>query len=145
MNVRVPTAKVISMLETKLKELQKRLKDYDAAKVKYDADKAKWEKAIQKIPIPKERTIKVRTSYEYQNGGWRKEVYSNCDVNGTCNATVLIQVPLGSLPAIPVAPKEIECGTGLLIENIEQSLRVLRLTDQEHVNASTFKQISKYL
>lgn len=125
-NVKVKTSKVIAALENKLAELKaveaanaKVRDEYDAAIAKYDAEVHE----IVKNLTPKSVSI------------WN---YGRTEV--TVKYTFLDDV----LPTPPKSSELIYVNTRAIPE-IESAIRLLQMTDDETVNASTFKQVSKYL
>lgn len=125
-NVKVKTSKVIAALENKLAELKaveaanaKVRDEYDAAIAKYDAEVHE----IVKNLTPKSVSV------------WN---YGRTEV--TVKYTFLDDV----LPTPPKSSELIYVNTRAIPE-IESAIRLLQMTDDETVNASTFKQVSKYL
>jgi hypothetical protein len=132
-NVKVPVARVITSLENRLAVMDKEAKEFEAAQAKHEAEVLKWEKSV--IAVAK----KLTPSQVSTNTHWR-----------TDESTITLCYTLGkdaALPTYPEAPTRPD-HTGkwdTTRTEIENAIRLLRLTDDLHVNASTFKNISKYL
>jgi hypothetical protein len=140
MNVKVPVARVITQLEAKLAQFAKETAEYEKAKAKYEADLAKWEKAavaaVKKGTLTK--TDVCRGNREWSNGQF-------VDVTKMVSLTYEINANLiGAEPEAPDQPSHTSRYNST-VSDIENALRILRLTDDEHVNATTFKAVSQYL
>lgn len=125
-NVKVKTAKVITALENKLAELkaaettnEKLREEYDAAVAKYD---------VEVHEVVKNLAPKSVSTWKY----------------GSTEVTVKYTILNDVLPPEPQHPDFIRVNTRA-IPDIESAIRLLKMTDEETVNASTFKQISKFL
>jgi hypothetical protein len=100
---------------------------------------------------------KKRKEYEKTEKAWAKEVadlvfkqISKADVSANENwrgeTNVSISIPSGliKLPEKPSIELENELGR-YEVQEIENAIRILKMTDEETVNASTFKTIAQYL
>lgn len=127
MNVRVPTKKVIAQLEKKLTEL----KNLVTAAEAYAEAIPKWqENVVKELASAKDWHI-FNTIFPE----WRVE-----------NAVeVTFRVPEKLMKLKPKQPDGDQYVAKRAIPEIEQALRILKMTDEETVNASTFKSISKFL
>lgn len=132
-NVKVPVARVITSLENRLATMDKEAKEYEVAVVQHDAEMKKWEKSV--IAVAK----KLTPSNVGANTHWR-----NDETTITLTYTLGNDVALPAEPETPTMPDHMHKWDNSRTE-IENAIRLLRLTDDEHVNASTFKNISKYL
>jgi hypothetical protein len=140
MNVKIPVARVITQLEAKLATFAKEAAEYQKAQKQYDADLAKWQKAavaaVKKAAVTE---VSIRNGKrEWQNGEYvtlSKRIELTYDV-----ATDAI----GAEPEVPQEPSHMSRWDSTK-QDIENALRILRLTDDEHVNATTFKAVSQYL
>lgn len=132
-NVKVATSKVIKSLEARL---AKAIKD-KANEAKYQADyqKAmdKWRAQVIKVAMANTAKASSQNINERYDGSLNLDFY----------------FPKGSLE-IPAQPERE--GTTMndwqykeMVEEIENALRILKMTDDEYVNASTMKSISQYL
>ena len=132
--VKVATPKVIKALENRLAELEKNYASQEANEAKYKKAYEKWQKEIGKWAIDRfSKAENIRINYR----SWNK----------TLNIDFDITTGESDLPAEPQKDYEI-IHTHVykeMKEDITNALTILKMTDEETVNASTMKQIAKYL
>jgi hypothetical protein len=132
--VKVATPKVIKALETKLATL-KTDKDNEASnEAKHQKAMEKWRKEIGKYAIANfAKAENLRTNYR----SWTK----------TLNVDFDLTVAEGEFPAEPQRDFTTmhDHTYRETVEEINNALSILRMTDEETVNASTMKSIAKYL
>lgn len=132
-NVKVPVSSVLISLRAKLNELHENKKKYEAAQKAHEAATDKWRKqvyAMMKKNTPNEVSITTATSWR---DGW---------------VNVSFPIPIGmTIPDCPeMADVEHErYGFDGRVKEISHAIRLLEMTTDEYVNASTFKTISNYL
>ena len=132
--VKVATAKVIKALEARLSTLEKDYASQEANETKYQKAREKWQKEIGKWAIDNfSKAENIRTNYRQ----W----------NNTLNVDFDIITKDGSFPAEPEKDFEVihQHQYREMKEDITNALTILKMTDEETVNASTMKQIAKYL
>ena len=132
--VKVATTKVIKALETRLATLEKDYATQGANEAKYNKAVEAWRKEIGKWAIANfSKAENLRTNYR----SW----------NNTLNVDFDIITKEGNFPAEPEKDFEvIHTHTYKeMKEDITNALTILKMTDEETVNASTMKQIAKYL
>ena len=132
--VKIPTAKVIKALETKLAELEANYKKQDENEAKYQKSREKWQKEIGVWAIGKfAKAENVRTNYRSYN----KTL--NVDFDLTCDGK--------DFPAEPEKDyQEIHRHTyNEQKEEMANAIRILKMTDEEVVNTSTYNAIARYL
>jgi hypothetical protein len=132
--VKVATTKVIKALETRLATLEKDYATQGANEAKYVKAVEAWRKEIGKWAIANfSKAENLRTNYR----NW----------NNTLNVDFDIITKEGNFPAEPEKDFEvIHTHTYReMKEDITNALTILKMTDEETVNASTMKQIAKYL
>jgi len=132
--VKVATPKVIKALETRLATLEKDYAAQEANEVKFDKARQKWQKEVIDYAIANiKKAENFRTSYRKWNS----------------NLNIDFDVPVSEkdLPVEPERDFEIihQHNYREMKEDITNALTILRMTDEETVNASTMKQIAKYL
>lgn len=132
--VKVATPKVIKALETRLAELEKNYASQEANEAKHKKAYEKWQKEIGKWAIDRfSKAENIRTNYR----SWNK----------TLNVDFDITTGEGDFPAEPQKDYEV-IHTHVyreMKEDITNALTILKMTDEETVNASTMKQIARYL
>ena len=132
--VKVATTKVIKALETRLATLEKDYATQGANEAKYQKAVEAWRKEIGKWAIANfSKAENLRTNYR----NW----------NNTLNVDFDIITKEGNFPAEPEKDFEVIHTHSYreIKEDISNALTILKMTDEETVNASTMKQIAKYL
>jgi hypothetical protein len=132
--VKVATTKVIKALETRLATLEKDYASQEAKEAKYQKAVEAWKKEIGKWAIANfSKAENLRTNYR----NW----------NNTLNVDFDIITKEGTFPAEPEKDFEQihQHSYREMKEDITNALTILKMTDEETVNASTMKQIAKYL
>jgi len=132
-NVKIATTKVIKALETKLAQLQKDKANQKVNEAKFDKAQKAYNKEIAKLAvahISKAEDLSASTRY---NG----KIYVN------------FELPAGiiELPAEP--QKDFESFHDWqykeMVDEIENAIRILKMTDEETVSTSTYNSIARYL
>jgi len=132
--VKVATPKVIKALETKLETLKTDEQNEASNEAKFQKAMEKWRKDIGKYAIANfVKAENLRTNYR----SWNK----------TLNVDFDLTVAEGDFPAEPQRDfTTIHDHTYReMVEEINNALNILKMTDEETVNASTMKQIARYL
>ena len=132
-SVKIATTKVIKALETKLAQLQKDKANQKANEEKFNKAHEKWLKDVAKLAlnaISKAEDLSASTRY---NG----EIYVN------------FNLPKGAidLPAQPEKDFDTyhDWQYKEMVEEIENAIRILKMTDEEVVSTSTYNAIARYL
>jgi len=132
--VKVATPKVIKALETRLAQLEKDYSTQTEKEAKFGKAQEAWRKEIGEWAIKNfSKASNLRTSYR----SW----------NNTLNVDFDIITKEGNFPAEPEKDFEVihQHQYREMKEDITNALTILKMTDEETVNASTMKQIAKYL
>jgi hypothetical protein len=132
--VKVATPKVIKALETRLATLEKDYASQTEKETKFGKAQEAWRKEIGKWAIANfAKAENLRTNYR----SW----------NNTLNVDFDIITKEGTFPAEPEKDFEVihQHSYREMKEDITNALTILKMTDEETVNASTMKQIAKYL
>jgi hypothetical protein len=129
LSVKVATPKVIKALEAKLEAGSKAITTNEKKRKEYAKVEATWAKEVAELIIKNISKAEVSA-----DENWRGEV------------TARFSIPAGAikLPEKPQIELENELGRYEITE-IENAIRILKMTDEETVNASTFKSIAQYL
>ena len=132
-NVKIATTKVIKALETKLAQLQKDKANQKVNEEKLLKAQEKYNKEVAKLALAQ---ISKATDLS-ANVRWNGEV--NVDFN----------LPKGSIE-LPEAPeKDFESFNDWqykeMVDEIENAIRILKMTDEEVVSTSTYNTIARYL
>jgi len=132
--VKVATTKVIKALETRLATLEKDYASQSEKEAKFQKAVEAWRKEIGKWAIANfSKAENLRTNYR----NW----------NNTLNVDFDIITKEGNFPTEPEKDFEQihQHSYREMKEDISNALTILKMTDEETVNASTMKQIAKYL
>ena len=132
-SVKIATTKVIKALETKLAQIQKDKANQATNEDKFNKAHEKWRKDVAKLAltaINKAEDLSANTRY---NG----EVYVN------------FNLPKGAieLPTEPTREFDTyhEWQYKEMVDEIENAIRILKMTDEEVVSTSTYNAIARYL
>jgi hypothetical protein len=137
MAVKVKTDKVIKALEEALKIRDKKLADSKKAQADYETAMKKWNDDLKKLAkSPKAKITEVNTFHRWHSSKSATEQ----------ELSVTITVPSSLFPKEPENKSNYHERTYKdEVEEINNALRLLRMTDQEYVSASTMKSVSQYL
>lgn len=132
-SVKIATTKVIKALETKLAQLVKDKENQATNEAKYEKAQEKWHKEVAKLALAQ---ISKAT-----------ELSANVRYNGVIN--VDFNLPAGTIE-LPAEPKKDfqtfhDWQYNEMVEEIENAIRILKMTDEEVVNTSTYNAIARYL
>jgi len=132
--VKVSTQKVIAALEIKLASVKNDYANQEKYEAKFQEELATWQKSITDYAIKHiDKAVNFRTNIRQ----WANTV--NIDYDIPYNDSDLLTMPERTFEPIgEYKYKEI-------VDDITNALSILRMTDETTVNASTMKQIAKYL
>ncbi len=132
-NVKIATSKVIKALETKLAQIQKDKANQKVNEEKFQKATEKYNKEVAKIAlanISKAEDLSAHTRY-----------------NG--EIAVSFNLPKNSLDLPDEPQKDFESFHDWqykeMVEEIENAIRILKMTDEEVVSTSTYNAIARYL
>jgi len=132
-NVKIATTKVIKALEKKLAQIQKDKANQATNEEKFNKAHEKWSKDVAKLAlgaIAKAENLSANLRY-----------------NGMIN--VDFNLPKGAidLPAEPQKDFDTyhEWQYKEMVDEIENAIRILKMTDEELVSTSTYNAIARYL
>jgi hypothetical protein len=134
-SVKIATVKVIKALEAKLAELETNWTSQEANEAKYEKAREKWRKEVQDYAIA---NIKKATNFRTSYRGY----------NNTLNIDYDIIVSKESdLPTEPEREYEQlhQHTYREQKEEIANAIRILKMTDEEVVNTSTYNAVARYL
>ena len=132
-NVKIATSKVIKALETKLAQLKKDKANQKINEEKHQKAMEKYNKEIATLAL---KVISKATNLQ-----------AHVRYNGVVN--VDFDLPKGSIE-LPTEPeKDFESLNDWqykeMVEEIENAIRILKMTDEETVSTSTYNSIARYL
>jgi len=133
-SVKIATVKVIKALETKLAQIKKDYASQEENEAKYNKVLEKYNKAIIKYALDNvAKATNVRTNLR----GWAQVLNVDFDLDITAK----------DYPKCPERDYEVIHRHDYLhsVEEIENAIRILKMTDEEVVSASTYNAIARYL
>ena len=133
-SVKIPTERVIKALEQSLNKLELDWTSQEANEAKYNKAMEAWRKELVKFAVDRiAKAENLRTNYR----SWNK----------TLNVDFDLTVKDGEFPAEPersyttLHKHEYENNK----EEISNAIRILKMTDEEVVNTSTYNAVARYL
>jgi hypothetical protein len=132
--VKIPTAKVIKALEAKLAQVEADFKKQDENEAKYNKAREKWSKELGKYAVAQiAKAENLRTNYR----SWNKTL--NVDFDLVCDEKDFPKEPEKDYEVIHLHTyREMK-------EEMENAIRILKMTDEEVVSTSTYNAIARYL
>ena len=132
-NVKIATTKVITALETKLAQLKKDKANQKVNEEKYQKAHEKWRKDVAKLALSAINKA--------------EDLSANVRYNGSVN--VDFNLPKGAID-LPTEPEKDfesfhEWQYKEMVDEIENAIRILKMTDEETVSTSTYNTIARYL
>ena len=133
-SVKIPTQRVIDALETKLAQVEADYAKQDENEAKYKEAQEKWQKEIGAWAMANvSKAQDLRTNYR----NWNKTL--NVDFDITTDGTDFPQEPEKDY-------NEIHRHTyNEMVEEMENAILILKLTEEEVVNTSTYNAVARYL
>ena len=133
-NVKIATPKVITALTNKLAELEANYKKQDENEAKFQIAQEAWKKELFAFAIANiDKAENVRTNYRQ----WSNNL--NVDFDLTVKETEFPTEPTREFEQIHQHTyREMK-------EEMENAIRILKMTDEETVSTSTYNAIARYL
>ena len=132
-NVKIATTKVIKALETKLAEVQKNYANQETNQEKHRKAVEKWQKEVAKLALG---AIKHA-----------EDLSANKRYNNEINVSFTLPAGTITLPDEPQQDFEVihQWQYREMTDEIENAIRILKMTDEEVVSTSTYNAIARYL
>ena len=132
-NVKIATSKVIKALETKLAQLKKDKANQKTNEERYQKAHEKWSKDVAKLALNAiNKAENLQASLRY---------------NGMIN--VDFNLPKGAIDLPKEPEKDFDTYHDWqykeMVDEIENAIRILKMTDEETVSTSTYNSIARYL
>jgi hypothetical protein len=133
-SVKIATTKVIKALETKLAQINADFTKQDEYEAKYQKAVEKWQKEVGKWAVGQiSKAQNLRTNYR----SWNKTL--NVDFDLTCEENDFPKEPEKDFEVIH------RHTYNEMKEELENAIRILKMTDEEVVSTSTYNAIARYL
>jgi hypothetical protein len=133
-SVKIATTKVIKALETRLAKLEADYKKQDENEAKFQKSIEKWKKELFSFAIANiSKAENLRTNYRQ----WTNNLNVDFDLS----------VKEGQFPAEPQRDFEQlhQHSYREMKEEMENAIRILKMTDEDTVSTSTYNAIARYL
>jgi DNA repair exonuclease SbcCD ATPase subunit len=133
-SVKIATPKIIKALETRLAKLEKDYATQETNEAKHNKAVEAWKKEIGKWAIANfSKAENLRTNYR----SW----------NNTLNVDFDIITKEGTFPAEPEKDYEVihRHNYTEMKQELENAIRILKMTDEETVSTSTYNAVAQYL
>ena len=138
LSVKVKTSTLIKALEEALAKREKAWANQEKETERYEREKEAYNASILKLVKSGKGKITEATENKWYT---RQEPKSK-----SRTFSVTVELPKSVIPTEPKELKEIyehqhtrEC------DDIKQGIRILKMTDQEYVSASTYRSVAEYL
>jgi len=133
-SVKIATAKVIKALETKLAQVNADYTNQDELEAKFQKQVDKWRKEVAKFATANiSKAENLRTNYR----SWNKTL--NVDFDLITDEADFPKEPERNFEQIHAHTyREMK-------EELENAIRILKMTDEETVSTSTYNAIARYL
>jgi hypothetical protein len=133
-SVKIATPKVIKALETRLEKLELDWTNQEANEAKYQKQFDKWKKEVQDYAIA---NIKKAENFRTNYRSW----------NNSLNIDFDLTVSEKDLPKEPEKDYEVlhRHSYSEMKQELENAIRILKMTDEETVSTSTYNAIARYL
>ena len=133
-SVKIATPKVIKALEGALAKLELDYTSQEANEAKYQKQYEKWKKEVQDYAIA---NIKKAENFRTNYRSWNNSL--NIDFDLTVTESALPKEPTKDFESMSVYNYREQK------EEIANAIRILKMTDEETVNTSTYNAIARYL
>jgi len=133
-SVKIPTERVIKALEQTLNKLELDYTSQEANEAKYEIARKKWQKELADFAVANfAKAENIRTNYR----SW----------NNTLNVDFDIITKEADFPKEPVKDFDTihQHSYNEQKEEISNAIRILKMTDEEVVNTSTYNAVARYL
>jgi hypothetical protein len=133
-SVKIATPKVIKALEQSLNKLELDWTSQEAQEAKYQKSMEKWKKEVIDYAVA---NIKKAENFRTNYRNW----------NNTLNVDFDIITKEGTFPAEPTKDYVVlhQHSYNEQKEEISNAIRILKMTDEEVVNTSTYNAVARYL
>ncbi len=132
--VKIPTQRVIASLEQALNKLELDYTSQEANEAKYQKQYEKWKKELFDYAVANiKKAENLRTNYR----NWNNQL--NIDFDLTVSDKDLPKEPVKDFEQISIYNYREQK------EEISNAIRILKMTDEEVVNTSTYNAVARYL
>ena len=134
--VKVPTDRVLTMLKTKLAEMEQQQADYPAKETEYKKALKAWEQACLKYALK-------NSSKAYETDA------STAWNNSSDTVKVTLWFKADDLPKRPKNPNEGVSINGYQwnndLDELRHTIKLLEMHDGDHISTATYKNVARFL
>jgi hypothetical protein len=144
-SVKVPTSLLIAQIEERISQIDKEIEEYPAVREQFDKDTEAYKKNVANFVAAYLGENLDKIGYEYSDIIRISTGYSN-KVEVVFDTSAIVGFP--KRPEAPTAPNQRESFGREYVtrkELLEKNLRILKMTSQEEVNASTYGAIMEII
>ena len=146
-SVKVPTAMLVQQIEERIAQIDAEVAEYPAKREKYEADLEKYRTDLAAFVADYLTNNANKVGYEYDSVIRLSERhYAGTQIELTFSTDAIADFP--KRPTAPEAPNQRESfGREYTTrkELLQKNLRILKMTSQEEVNASTYGAIMEII
>ena len=146
-NVKVARTKVIKALEVKIEEMKNQKMNYDLAFSKYEDDHKTWKDEVARIAYANFDITSTSKKSVTTRNAWGNDDSIRVDVE--------VEIDKSKVPTEPKAPENHFGSSGYgrtyignfeeRIDEMQNAIRILNMSDEEVVSTSTYQSVSRYL
>jgi hypothetical protein len=147
-SVKIPTSALIEQIENRIAEIDKGIADYPAAREKFEKAQEKYEKEIIKAisTYLSKNGSKVGTDYDSPVRLSHRHYGHGHTIDLTINTDVVVGFPeKPKAPEVPNQKEHFGRDWATRKELLEKNLKILKMTTQEEVSASTYGAVMEIL
>ena len=133
-SVKIPTARVIKALEASLAKLEADYASQEANEAKYEKARKAWQKEVSDYAVA---NIKKAENFRTNYRSWNNTL--NIDYDLTVSEKDLPKEPSKDFVTMHQHTYNEQK------EEIQNAIRILKMTDEEVVNTSTYNAVARYL
>jgi len=145
-SVKVPTSLLISQIEERIAQIDKEIEEYPAKREQYERDQEKYKETVANFVAEYLGKNLDKVGYDYDSVIRLGDGYRVDRVEIQFDISAIPSFP--KRPTAPSAPNQRESfGRDYTTrkELLEKNLRILKMTSQEEVNASTYGAIMEII
>ena len=144
-SVKIPTSKLIESIEARIAEIDKQIEEYPAKRKQYDLDVEKYNEDLSKFISKYLSKNSDKIGYTYDSV---IRIHSNYGGRVELSFDVSAITGFPKKPEAPTAPNQKESfGRDYTTRKdlLEKNLKILKMTSQEEVSASTYGAVMEIL
>jgi hypothetical protein len=149
-NVKVSRVKIIQALEDRLDTITRLNEEYENAKKVYEEAKSDWTFRVSELALKSDKVALDTASTNVYKDHWRTKNSSLAKIE------ICLDIPVELIPEEPKMPESPFKSSGYgrnyvsgnfsdMKEELQNAIRILKLSDEEVISTSTYQSVSRYL